>query len=104
MMDALHWEAKRQCSGSESRWPNAILVPTPIHASWLNQIEIYFSVVQRKVLTPNDVVSLGAVRDRLLRFQEHYVEAAKPFQWAFTRRDLIALLAKLGRRPVRAAA
>jgi hypothetical protein len=70
---------------------------TPIHASWLNQIEIYFSVVQR-------MASLGAVRERLLRFQEHYVDAAKPFQWTFARRDLTAPLAKLDRRPERAAA
>ncbi len=37
-------------------WPNLIPVHTPVHASWLNQVEIYFSVVQRKVLTPNDWV------------------------------------------------
>ena len=41
-----------------SRWPNLILVHTAVHASWLNQIEIYFSIVQRKVLTPNDFGSL----------------------------------------------
>jgi AcrR family transcriptional regulator len=40
------------------KWPNLILIHTPIHASWLNQIEIYFSIVQRKVLTPNDFSSL----------------------------------------------
>src|SRR3989304_3405013 len=60
----------------------------PIHASWLNQIEIYFSIVQRKVLTPNDFPSLVAVRARLLRFQYRYEHTAAPFQWTFTRRDL----------------
>jgi hypothetical protein len=85
----------------QAKWPKLVLVH---HASWLNQIEIYFSVVQRKVLTPNDFASLGAVRERLVRFQEHYVQTAKPFQWAFTRHDHTALLAKLGRRPARAAA
>jgi hypothetical protein len=49
-----------------SQWPNAILVHTPIHASWLNQIEIYFSIVQRKVLTPNDFLSLAQLEQRLL--------------------------------------
>ena len=68
---------------------------TPVHASWLNQIEIYFSIVQRKVLTPNDFPSLTAVKDRLLHFQAHYEQAATPFQWTFTRRDLDRLLAKL---------
>jgi len=76
-------------------WPRLVLVHTPVHASWLNQIEIYFSIIQRKVLTPNDFVSLPAVEDRLLRFQDHYERAAAPFQWTFTRQDLAALLAKL---------
>src|SRR2546428_5174505 len=76
-------------------WPRLVLVHTPVHASWLNQLEIYFSIVQRKVLTPNDFASLAEVEDRLLRFQDHYERAATPFQWTFTRQDLAALLAKL---------
>ncbi len=43
------------------RWPNLVVVHTPIHASWLNQIEIFFSIVQRKALTPNDFNSLTAL-------------------------------------------
>jgi hypothetical protein len=84
---------------TQAKWRNAILVHTPVHASWLNQIETYFSIVQRKVLTPNDFPDLAAVNDRLLRFQHHYQKAATPFQWTFTRRDLLALLAKLGHTP-----
>jgi len=87
----------------QAQWPKLVLVHTPLHASWLNQIEIYFSVVQRQVLTPNDFASRAAVRERLLRFQQHYVVAAKPFQWTFTRRDLAELLAKLRRRALAAA-
>ena len=79
-----------------SEWPNLIPVHTPVHASWLNQVEIYFSVVQRKVLTPNDISSLTMLRDRLLRFQGRYEQVAKPFQWKFTRQDLDRLLTKLG--------
>jgi hypothetical protein len=58
-----------------------MLVPvhTPIHASWLNQIEIAFSIVQRTVLTPNDFASLAEVEDRLVRFQAHYEARATPF-------------------------
>jgi hypothetical protein len=84
-------------------WPQLILVHTPVHASWLNQIEIYFSIVQRKVLTPNDFASLAEVEDRLLRFQERYVRAA-PFQWTFTRQDLAALLVKLAAKERQVAA
>ncbi len=76
-------------------WPTLVPVHTPIHASWLNQIEIYFSVVQRKVLTPNDFASLSDVEDRLLRFQQHYEEIARPFHWKFTRKALATLMAKL---------
>jgi len=76
-------------------WPNLVAVHTPVHASWLNQVEIYFSIVQRKVLTPNDFNSLTRLRDRLLRFQEYYAEVARPFQWKFTRLDLARLMAKL---------
>ena len=66
---------------------NIVLVHTPVHASWLNQVEIYFTVVQRKVLTPNDFDSLLAVEDRRLRFQDYYERTAKPLRWKFTRRD-----------------
>src|SRR5204863_4835464 len=78
-----------------SRWSNAHLVHTPIHASWLNQIEIYFSIVHRKVLTPNDFSSLSHLEHGLMDFQKRYEQTASPFQWTFTRSDLSALLAKL---------
>jgi hypothetical protein len=79
----------------QARYPNLVLVHGPIHASWLNQIEIYFSIVQRKALTPNDFESLAAVEHRLLSFQRHYEALAHPFEWTFTRHDLSRLLAKL---------
>jgi hypothetical protein len=59
-------------------------VHTPVHASWLNQVEIYFSIVQRKAVTPNDFTSLRELEERLLAFQVRYEQTAKPFQWAFT--------------------
>jgi len=77
------------------RWPTLVVVHTPIHASWLNQVEVYFSVVQRKALTPNNLASLAAVEERLLGFQEHYEQVAQPFKWKFTRRDLRRLLSRL---------
>jgi hypothetical protein len=64
------------------------------HASWLNQIEIIFSIIQRKVLTPNDFGSLQEVVDRLDAFERHYNQIAKPFDWHFTRADLAQLLAR----------
>ena len=80
----------------QAAFPTVVPVHGPVHASWLNQIEIYFSIIQRKVLTPNDFSSLTEVEDRLLRFQEHYEPIAQPFEWKFTRADLKALLQRLG--------
>jgi len=76
-------------------FPRLTLVHGPIHASWLNQIEIYFSIVQRKVLTPNDFSGLDQLAERLLDFQYYWESSAKPFQWKFTKADLDALLIKL---------
>ena len=77
------------------KWPRIKLIHLPVHASWLNQIEIYFSIVQRKVLTPNDVESIIDLEDRLLAFQDHYQDLAQPFEWKFTRRDLNQWLQRL---------
>ena len=82
-----------------NRWPSIIPVHTPVHASWLNQVEIYFSVVQRKVLTPNDFLSLAQLEDALLSFQERYEKSATPFQWTFTAKDLDELMTRLHRKP-----
>lgn len=77
------------------KWPNIVPVHLPVHASWLNQVEIYFSVIQRKVLTPNDCASLSEVEQRLLEFEKMYETIAKPFKWKFTRQDLNELIEKL---------
>ncbi len=79
----------------ESAYANVRLIHLPIHASWLNQIELYFSIVQRKALTPNDFDSRDALAERLLRFGEHYRQIARPFEWTFTRADLNRLLATI---------
>lgn len=79
-------------------YKNAVLVNTPVHASWLNQIEIYFSVLQRKALMPVDLSDLKAAEQRLLEFQRHYEKIATPFEWKFTRSDLNEMLAKLEKK------
>ncbi len=76
-------------------YANAVAVSLPVHARvylafghWLNQIELYFSIVQRKVLTPLDVADKATLTQRLLDFQDYYQEVAKPFSWKFTAADL----------------
>lgn len=75
-----------------------ILVHTPVHASWLNQVEIYFSIIQRKVLTPNDFASLDAVRMRLALYETLSNQHPKPFAWKFDRDQLSTLMAKIAIR------
>ncbi len=79
----------------QSQYPNLILVHLPTHASWLNQIELYFSSVQRKALTPNDFPDLAAVETRLRDFETLYNDTAVPFHWRFTRQQLEDRLAAL---------
>ncbi|MFF5876755.1 IS630 family transposase [Streptomyces californicus] len=88
---------KKAADRLSAAFPNAVLVHTPVHASWLNQVEIFFSVVQRKVVSPNDFTDLAEVRDRLRAFEDRYNAMAQPFQWRFTTSDLDDLLARLDR-------
>jgi len=76
----------------QSQWSNLVVVHLPTHASWLNQIEIYFSILQRKALSPADFTSREMISDRILGFQQHYQQIAKPFDWRFTRHDLLRVL------------
>ena len=87
----------------QGTYKNLILVHTPVHASWLNQAEIYFSVVQRKVLTPNDFADLDTLEQRLLAVARRYEQIATPFQWKFTRADLDRLAHRLDRPAAKAA-
>jgi hypothetical protein len=58
---------------------------------------LYFSILQRKALTPNDLATLDELAARLLGFGAHYRQIARPFEWTFTRQDLDALLARIDR-------
>lgn len=82
----------------EGAYHNLRLIHLPVHASWLNQVEIYFSILQRKVLTPADAASLEELTARILRFQDRYEQLAQPFEWKFSRADLARLLERLAFR------
>ncbi len=85
---------QRAADRLQARFDNLTLVHLPTHASWMNQIEIYFSILQRKALTPAHFSSQDAVAERILDFQQHYQQIASPFEWKFTRCDLNRLLAR----------
>jgi transposase len=86
---------QRSIDRMRAAWPNAQLVHLPVHASWLNQIEIVFSVIQRKVIKPADFADLADLQDRLERFEQRYNETAHPFDWHFTSTDLTAMLERV---------
>jgi hypothetical protein len=75
-------------------------VHLPVHASWLNQVEIYLSICQRKVLTPNDFADLAEVECRLLAFQRRYEQTAVPFAWRYPGRSCSAAASLGGRGAV----
>jgi len=79
-------------------WPNAIMIHTPVHASWLNQAEIFFSITQKKVISPNDFASLDELAGTLLAFVNRYNHAARPFNWKFTAADLAQVLDRISAR------
>ena len=81
----------------EQAWPTAELVHLPIHASWLNQVEIYFSILQRKAIAAGDFANLDDLAARILAFQDRYNATAKPFDWTYSRNDLNNYLARLRR-------
>lgn len=86
---------QRSIDRLQGEWPTLRLIHLPVHASWLNQIEIYFSIVQRKVVNPNDFTDLDQIRDRLAGFEDRYNQVADPFAWTFGRDDLDKLPARI---------
>jgi DDE superfamily endonuclease len=84
-------------------WPTAELVHLPVHASWLNQVEIFFSIVARKVIRPGDFTDLDELAERVLAFQDRYNATAEPFDWRFSRKSLDRLLERLAAHEPRAA-
>src|SRR5258708_34424941 len=85
-------------------YPNAILVHLPVHASWLNQVEVYLSLLQRKVLTPNDSTDLHELELRINLYEELTTSQPKPFKWRSTNYDLFDLLHRCARREAASAA
>lgn len=78
-----------------TRHEHAIAVHLPVHASWLNQIELYFSILQRKALTPRDFHSVEAMTLRILAFQQRFSERSQPFHWRFSAQNLRDRMAAL---------
>jgi transposase len=89
---------KKAARRLRNAYPNCIMIHTPVHASWLNQVEIFFSIVQKKVISPNDFTSTAQLSATLLAFTDRYNKTARPFNWKFTAADLARLLERISAR------
>jgi len=106
-MDALarHYPGRRiyviwdnlnlHCEGRDHRWTRFNeqhqnrfrFVHTPLHASWVNQVEIWFSILQRRLLRYGSFEDLTALARDVLGFVRHWnSREAHPFRWTFTGR------------------
>jgi transposase len=86
---------KKAARRLRSAWPNAIMIHTPVHASWLNQVEIFFSIIQRKAISPNNFASTSQLAATLLAFTGRYNQTARPFNWKYTAADLARTLERI---------
>src|SRR3984893_483695 len=75
--------------------PNAKMIHLPVHASWLNEVEIHFSVFQRKLLTPDDFPNIDVLAHQLNAFESRYNTAARPFDRRFDCKHLNRLLTRI---------
>src|ERR1700756_5464509 len=71
-----NWAAAARLSDA---YPSAQMVHLPVHASWLNQAGVYFSVLQRKLLTPDDFEGPDELEEQIPAFEQHYNATARPF-------------------------
>ena len=58
-------------------------VYTPKHSSWMNQIEIWFGIINRKLLKRKNYLSIAELEASILRFIEQYNLTAHPFKWTY---------------------
>lgn len=91
------WVGRPLARRLKTAFPTATLVHLPVHASWLNQVEIYFSILQRKAITGGDFKDLDQLAERVLAFQYRYNSTAEPFDWKYTRTDLNDYLQRLNK-------
>lgn len=70
--------------------PRVFLHNTPTHASWLNQVELFFSILQRRLLRYGEFDSVDDLADRAIAFINDYNRKAKPFRWTYEGRPLKA--------------
>ena len=79
---------QRAAEELQDRHPRIVIVHTPVHASWLNQIEIYFSIISARSLPRMTASPWTSSPPEIHAFGQRYSALDKPFAWHFTRQDL----------------
>lgn len=74
--------------GAPERWVQFVYLPK--HTSWLNQVEIWFSILVRRLLKRGSFASTDELRERILAFVAYFNRHAKPFRWTYSGRSLRA--------------
>jgi transposase len=80
----------RQTKAWFAAHPRWVVHYTPPHASWVNQVELFFSILQRKVIANGNFISRQDLIDKLLAFITNYDQTANPFKWTYAADPLVA--------------
>ena len=83
----------RHRPGRTSSWPHnptSICTSRPTHASWLNQVELFFSILERRLLRRGEFDSVDDLAERIIAFIKDYNRRAAPFRWTYDGRPLRA--------------
>jgi transposase len=102
VMDNLRVHKGKQVQAWLAEHPRFQFHFTPVHCSWMDQVEQWFGILQRKRFGIADFASKADLKEKILRFIEQWNRYAKPFKW--TRRSFDKVLAKAELRTLQAAA
>jgi hypothetical protein len=92
VMDNLRMHTGKQVQAWLDKHPRFKFHHPPVHCSWMNQVEQWFSILQRKRLAITDFADKGHLAERLYAFVEEWNQHAHPFNW--TRRSVVKIMAK----------
>jgi transposase len=90
IVDNLKTHSTEQVATFLTNNPQVHLHFTPTHASWLNQVELFFSILQRRLLRRGEFASVDDLADRVIAFIKDYNRRAAPFRWTYDGRPLQA--------------
>ena len=92
VLDNLRMHKGKQVQAWLAKHPRFVFHHPPVHCSWMNQVEQWFSIARRKRLRIADFASKGQLAERLMAFIREWNEIAHPFNW--TSKSVAKVMAK----------